>query len=151
MKFIFKRKYTLPFFLIIILITLCVAFYFVGPKFIQQDDKFFKDVLIISITDSILIVLFVFGLYRVHYYLYHDHLEIKRSLRKPLLLSYDQIKEVKEIKNDKIFLIFGNRPSFKIKYEVRGQIKVYRVRLANHDLFKTVLENEKKIRVITAE
>jgi len=89
-------------------------------------------------------------LYRVNYYLYHDHLEIKRSLRRPLLLNYNQIKEVKEIKNDKIFLIFGNRPSFKIKYEIRGRIKVYRVRLSSHELFKTVLENEKKIRVVTS-
>jgi len=150
MRFVFKRKYTLPFFLTLFLVILCVAFYFVGPKFIHQDDKFFKDVLLISITDSILIVLFIVGLYRVNYYLYHDHLEIKRSLRRPLLLNYNQIKEVKEIKNDKIFLIFGNRPSFKIKYEIRGRIKVYRVRLSSHELFKTVLENEKKIRVVTS-
>ena len=50
-----------------------------------------------------------------------------------------------------MFLIFGNRPSFKLKYETDGKIKNYRIRLANHELFKLVLENEKKISVTVQE
>jgi hypothetical protein len=150
MKFTFKRKYTLPFMLMLFLVTLCVAFYYVGPQFISQEPSFFKDVLIISIVDSVLLVSFVTGLYRVNYFLYYDHIEIKSSLRKTIVLDYKQIKEVREVKNDKVFLIFGRRPSFKVKYEFRGRIKYYRIRVGTHELFKTVLENEKKIRVITA-
>ena len=148
MKFIFRRKYTLPFMLFMILAALCFAFYYLGPDvFTNQPDKFFKDVLIISLIDSFLIVAFVTGLYRVHYYLYHDHLEIRRSFFKPIHLNYKQIKKVIEIRNDKVFLIFGNRPSFKLKYEENGKIKNYRIRIANNDLFKLVLENEKKISI----
>jgi hypothetical protein len=124
-----------------------VAFYFVGPTFINQPDKFFNDVLIISLADSVLVVLFVIGLYRVNYFLYHDHIEIKHSLRKPIRLEYKQIKKVIEVKNDKIFLIFGVRPSFKLIYEKNGKLKNYRVRVASHNLFKLILENEKKISV----
>lgn len=149
MKFIFKRKYTLPFMLFLILAILCFAFYYFGPKVIHQSEEFYRNVLIISLIDSLLVVMFVTGLYRVNYFLYHDHLEIKRSLRKPIILKYAQIKQVNEVKNDKIFLVFGKRPSFKLKYEVNGKIKHYRIRLANHDLFKLILENEKKISVTT--
>ena len=145
MKFTFKRKYTASFMLLLILIILCLAFYYVGPNFIKQTQDFFTDVLIISIIDSLLLMLFVTGLYRVNYYLYHDHIEIKRSLHKTLILNYNQIKEVVEVRNDTIFLFFGKRPSFKVRYEHRGRIKKYRIRVASHDLFKTVLENEKKI------
>lgn len=147
MKFVFKRKYTLAFVLSLVLIGLCVAFYYIGPKFITQTEDFFNKILILSILDSVLIILFITGLYRVNYFLYHDHVEIKRSLRSPIILNYDQIKEVIEIKNDTIFLGCGVRPSFKIKYQQNGRIKTYRVRVANHNLFKTVLENEKKIRM----
>lgn len=150
MKFIFKRKYTLPFMLTLLLVTLCVAFYYVGPRYIAQDQSFFEDVLFISLLTSVFIVIFITGLYRVNYFLYHDHIEIKQSLRRSIILDYGQIKEVREVRNDKIFLIFGRRPSFKVKYETRGRIKCYRIRVASHDLFKTVLENEKKIRVVTA-
>lgn len=149
MKFIFKRKYTLPFMLFLVLAILCFAFYYFGPKFIPQSAEFYRNVLIISIIDSLLIVMFVTGLYRVNYFLYHDRLEIKRSLKKPIVLKYAQIKQVNEVKNDKIFLIFGKRPSFKLKYEENGKIKHYRIRLANHDLFKLILENEKKISITT--
>ena len=147
MKFIFKRKYTLPFILLLILSTICVAFYFVGGKFIDQSKDFFNDVLIISLADSLLVVLFIVGLYRVNYFLYHDHIEIKHSLRKPIRLDYKQIKKVIEVKNDKIFLIFGTRPSFKLIYEKNGKLKVYRIRVASHELFKLILENEKKISI----
>lgn len=147
MKFIFKRKYTMPFMLFLILSIICVAFYFVGPSFINQPKKFFSDVLIISLADALFIVLFVIGLYRVHYFLYHDHIEIKHSLRKPIKLNYAQIKKVIEVKNDKIFLIFGIRPSFKLIYEKNGKLKTYRIRVSNHNLFKLILENEKKISI----
>ena len=149
MKFIFKRKYTLPFMLFLVLAILCFAFYYFGPKVIHQSEEFYRNVLIISLIDSLLVVMFVTGLYRVNYFLYHDHLEIKRSLRKQIIFKYAQIKQVNEVKNDKIFLVFGKRPSFKLKYEVNGKIKHYRIRLANHDLFKLILENEKKISVTT--
>ena len=150
MKFIFKRKYTLPFMLFMILVAGCLAFFYFGDQiFPNQTEKFFRDVLIISIADSLLIVAFITGLYRVNYYLYHDHLEIRRSFFKPINLNYKQIKKVIEVKNDKVFLIFGTRPSFKLKYEEKGKIKNYRIRLGNHELFKLVLENEKKISIST--
>ena len=113
----------------------------------QYLKKFFSDVLIISLADALFIVLFVIGLYRVHYFLYHDHIEIKHSLRKPIKLNYAQIKKVIEVKNDKIFLIFGIRPSFKLIYEKNGKLKTYRIRVSNHNLFKLILENEKKISI----
>ena len=152
MKFVFRRKYTVPFMLFLLLAALCFAFYYFGPRFItNQNSDFFRNVLLISLVDSLLVVMFITGLHRVNYFLYHDHLLIKRSFFKPIRLNYTQIKKVNEVKNDKVFLIFGNRPSFKLKYETEGRIKNYRIRLANHELFKLVLENEKKISITSQE
>ena len=106
---------------------------------------FLTTFLIISLLDITLITIFILGLYRVNYYLYHDHLEIRRSLLKSIKLEYSQIKEFIEYPNDSIFFIFGKRPSFKIKYTKGNKTKNYRIRLANHELFKLVMENEKKI------
>lgn len=149
MRFIFKRKYTLSFLVFALLISIAVAFFFIGPKFIDKDEQFFTNVLIASIADITLITIFILGLYRVNYYLYHDHLEIRRSFFKSIKLNYSQIKEFTEYPNDSIFFIFGKRPSFKIKYEQGNKIKKYRIRIANHELFRLVMENEKKIHLTT--
>lgn len=145
MKFTFKRKYTSSLIIFLILVGLSIAFYFVGPKFISREDMFFKQVLFISIADSCLITLFVLGLYRVNYYLYHDRMEIKKSLRKTISLNYNQIKEMVEYPNDTVILMFGTRPSFKVRYQIGNRTKNYRIRVSNHELLKLVIENEKKI------
>lgn len=147
MRFIFKRKYTLSFLIFLLLISIAVSFYLVGPKFIDRESSFFTNTLIISIVDITLITIFILGLYRVNYYLYHDHLEIRRSFLKSIKLEYSQIKEFVEYPNDSIFFIFGKRPSFKIKYNSGHKTKNYRIRIAKHDLFKLVMENEKKIHI----
>lgn len=147
MKFRFKRKYTLSFMIFLLLSLACIIFYIIAPKFIDKEPEFFTQVLFISLIDSVLITLIILGSYRVNYYLYHDHIEIHRSLKKTLKLNYDQIKEVREIAKDPTFLIFGNRPSFKIKYQKGNKIKNYRVRVERHDLLKLVLTNEKKIHI----
>ena len=90
MKFKFKRKYTTSFLIFLFLVTICVAFYIVGPNFIERETKFFNQILVISLIDSTLITIFILGLYRVNYYLYHDHLEIHRSLHKTIKLDYNQ-------------------------------------------------------------
>lgn len=150
MKFGFKRKYTVTFFIFLTLVAISVAFYLIAPNFIDREEKFFLQILIVSLLDSLLITIFILGLYRVNYYLYHDHLEIHRSLRKPINLSYERIEEIIEIPNDKIFLGFGKRPSFKVKYKLRNnKIKNFRIRSSNHELLKLVIENEKQIRIKT--
>ena len=147
MKFRFRRKYTAPFFVFLILVSLSFCFYFIGPKFIFRDQQFFDRILLISLADALLITLFILGLYKVNYYLYHNHLEIHRSLHKNIMLNYNQIEEVIECKNDPVFLIFGRRPSLKLKYRIGNKIKKYRVRVEKHDLLKLVLENEKQIHI----
>ena len=139
MKFNFKRKYTLSFMIFLSLVVLCFVFYLVGPKFIDREHEFFIQALVISLIDSTLITIFILGLYRVNYYLYHDRLEIHRSLRKTIQLNYNQIKEVQELPNDTIIFIFGTRPSFKVKYQKGNKIKNYRIRVEKHDLLKLVL------------
>ena len=147
MKFSFKRKYNVSFFILLILVGISITFYFVAPKFINREPKFFLQALLISLADSLVITIFILGLYRVNYYLYHDHLEIHRSLSKTVSLNYNQIEEFIEFPNDKVFLMFGTRPSFKVKYNKNGKIKKYRIRVAKHDLLKLVMENEKKIHI----
>ena len=147
MKFKFKRKYTGIFFIFLLLILVCVAFYIFGPSFINRDQQFFNQILLISILDSIIITIFILGLYRVNYYLYHDHLEIHRSLHRTIYLNYNQIQEVIEQSNDTIFFMFGKRPSFKVKYQNHNRTKKYRIRVERHDLLKLILENEKKIHI----
>jgi hypothetical protein len=151
MKFVFKRKYTFTFFVFLVLIGISLAFYFFGPKFINRDGEFFRQVLWISLLDSVLIAIFILGLYRVNYYLYYDHIEIHRSLRKTVNLSYDQIQELIESPNDKIFLFWGKRPSFKIKYKANNKIKNYRIRVSKHDLFKLIMQNEHQIHITENE
>ncbi len=151
MKFIFKRKYTLSFLVFTLLISIAITFYFVGPRFIDREHNFFVNVLIASIADITLITIFILGLYRVNYYLYHDHLEIRRSFLRSIKLNYEQIKEFIEYPNDSIIFIFGNRPSFKIRYQKENKIKNYRIRIENHELFKLVMENEKKIHLSVHE
>ena len=73
MKFRFRRKYTVPFFVFLILVAISIGFYFMGPKFIDREAEFFYQILLISLADSLLIALFVMGLYKVNYYLYHNH------------------------------------------------------------------------------
>ena len=147
MKFRFRRKYTVPFFVFLILVAISIGFYFIGPKFIDREAEFFYQILLISLADSLLIALFVMGLYKVNYYLYHNHLEIHRSLHKNIILNYDQIEELIECKNDTVFLIFGKRPSFKVKYRKGNKLEKYRIRVEKHELLKLVLENEKKIHI----
>lgn len=151
MKFMFKRKYTFPFMLFLLLVTLCVAFYYYAPQFLNKSETFYRNVLIISLVDSLLIVMFVTGLYRVNYFLYHDRLVVKRSLVRSVEFKYSQIKKVVEIKNDPSFLIFGRRTAFKVYYESNGRIKKCHIRLVNPELFKLILENEKKISTTIAE
>ena len=107
MRFIFKRKYTLSFLVFLLLISLATAFYFVAPNFINRDQKFFNDILVVSLVDILLISIFILRLYRVNYYLYNDHIEIRRSFLKSIKLEYSQIKEFTEYPNDAIFFIFG--------------------------------------------
>lgn len=147
MKFTFKRKYTSSFFVFLILIGLSVSFFFFGPRFIDKSEDFFKQALWVSLADSLLILLIIIGSNRVNYYLYHDKIIIKKSLRKTISLEYDQIKDITELPHDTILFMFGTRPSFKIKYQKGNKIKKYRIRVANHELLKLVLENEKKIHV----
>ena len=147
MKFTFKRKYTSVFMIFLILLGIAITFYFVGPKFIAREQEFFNQVLWVSIIDAFLITLFIFGLYRVNYYLYHDKIEIHKSLHKTISLDYTQIKEIVEYPNDTIFLMFGTRTSFKIFYQKGNKLKKYRVRVENHKLLKLVIENEKKIHI----
>lgn len=149
MKFIFKRKYTLPFFVFFMLITIAVSFYFVGPKFIDKDQELFNQILLVSIADVLLITIFILGLYRVNYYLYHDKLEIHRSFLKKIVLKYDQIKEIREYPHDTIIFMFGIRPSFRVTYKTKKGLKNYKIRVSNHELLKLVLSNEHKIHIIT--
>jgi hypothetical protein len=145
MKFGFKRKYTGIFFATIILLGASIAFFVMGPSYIQEEQLFFIQALAISIVDAFVILLFIFGLYRVNYYLFHDRLEIHRSLRKKVVLNYENIVQINEMPHDTIIFIFGKRPSFKIKYRVGRRTKKYRIRAANHNLLKLVLSNEKQI------
>lgn len=147
MKFTFKRKYTLSFFVFLVLIGLSLTFYFMGPKFINKSDEFFNQTLWVSLADSLLIMLIIIGSNRVNYYLYHDKMIIKKSLRRTVTLEYSQIKDIIEYPNDTIIFMFGTRPSFKLKYQKSNKIKNYRVRVSNHELLKLVLENEKKIHI----
>lgn len=147
MKFTFKRKYTSIFMILLILLGIAISFYFVGPKFITREKEFFAQVLSISIIDIFLITLFILGLYRVNYYLYHDKIEIHRSLHRTIHLEYTQIKEIIEYPNDTVFLMFGTRPSFKIRYQKGNKLKNYRIRVSSHELLKLVIENEKKIHI----
>ena len=149
MKFTFKRKYTLSFFVFITLIAIAIAFYFIGPNFIDRERKFFNQVLLVSVLDIILITTFILGLYRVKYILYHDHLEIHRSLRKTINLEYERIREFVEYPNDTVIFTFGKRPSFLLTYQWPNKQKKYRVRVSRHDLLKLVMENENKIHVTT--
>ena len=149
MKFTFKRKYTLSFFVFLTLTILAIAFYFIGPKFIDRNSDFFLNALVISLIDITLITIFILGLYRVNYYLYHNRLEIHRSLHKTITLDYNNIKEMIEYPNDTVIFMFGKRPSFKIKYQKGNKIKNYRVRVSSHQLLKLVIENEKKIHLTT--
>ena len=149
MKFIFKRKYTSSFFLLVVLVLISVAFYIVGPMFINREIKFFNQILLISLVDSLLITLFVIGLSRTNYYLYHDKIEIHRSFHRTIHLDYQKIDQVVEKTNDPIFLIFGSHPSLKIKYKNNGKIKKYSIRVEKHQLLKLILENEKQIHIIT--
>ena len=147
MKFHFKRKYTASFFVLIILLAISVAFYLVGPNYINREQEFFNQILLITLVESVILTIFILGLYRVNYFLYHDHMEIHRSLRRPIHLDYSKIKEISEKKNDPVFLIFGHHPSFKVKYNYKNKTKTYRVRVEKHQLLKLVLENEKKIHI----
>lgn len=147
MKFTFKRKYTSSFFFFLVLVAIAVAFYVIGPQYIKREQEFFDQVLMVSLADALLLTIFILGLYRINYYVYHNRLEIHRSLRKTIILDYSNIRDFIEYPNDKIFFIFGKRPSFKIKYQVGNRIKNYRIRVATHDLFKLVIENEKKIHI----
>jgi hypothetical protein len=131
----------------LVLIAISVAFYIVGPKFIDKDANFFIQVLLIYLADSLLITLIIIGSMRVNYYLYHDKIVIKKSLRRTVTLNYDQILNITEYPNDTIIFMFGTRPSFKIRYRNGNIAKFYRIRVANHELFKLVLENEQKIHV----
>lgn len=145
MKFTFKRKYTCSFLIFLSLICLAVAFYFVAPRFINREQDFFNQVLLISIADIILITIFILGLYRVNYYLYHDHIEIRKSLKKTKIINYSDIKDFVEYPNDSVIFIFGKRPSFKLKCVIGNKVKKYRIRVAKHELFKLIMENENKI------
>lgn len=145
MKFVFKRKYTGMFFVTLILIGISIAFYFLGPNYIEAETMFFIQALVVSLIDVLLILIFILGLYRVNYYLYHDRIEIHRSLRKKTVLNYSNIQEIIEMPDDTIIFIFGKRPSFKIKYKQGNHTKNYRIRVANHNLLKLVLSNEKQI------
>ena len=147
MKFKFKRKYNTPFFILLFLIAISFIFYFVAPKFINENHWFFINVLVVSIFDSFIITIFILGLYREKYYLYHDHLEIHRSLRRTIELDYNNIEDLVEFPNDKTFLIFGTRPSFLLKYKNNNKIKKYRIRVEKYELLKLVMENEKKIHI----
>ena len=145
MKFVFKRKYTGIFFASLLLIGASLAFYFLGPRYVEEETLFFIQALAISLIDVILILIFIFGLHRVNYYLYHDRIEIHRSLRKKVSLEYKNIIQISELPHDTIIFIFGKRPSFKIKYKKGRKVHNYRIRVANHNLLKLVLSNEKEI------
>lgn len=147
MKFVFKRKYTGIFFVTLLLIGLTAAFYVHGPDFIKEETLFFIQASVLALIDVFVILMFIFGLYKVNYYLYHDRIEIHRSCRKKLIIPYNNIKQVTEIPNDTIILIFGRRPSFKIKYTRGRRTKKHYIRVANHELLKLVLTNEKQIHV----
>ena len=127
MKFVFKRKYTFVLILFLVLIGLSIAFYFVGPHMFDRDQNFFNQVLLFSILDSFLICILIIGFYRVNYYLYHDHLEIHRSLHKTISIDYPEVQSLVEFPHDKIVLFFGTRPSFKITYKTPNKIKKYRL------------------------
>ena len=145
MKFGFKKKYTGVFFVSLLLVGASLAFYFLGPRYVEEETLFFIKALAVSLIDVFLILIFIFGLHRVNYYLYHDRIEIHRSLRKKVVLEYKNIIQINELPNDTIIFIFGKRPSFKLKYKKGRKIKNYRIRVANHNLLKLVLSNEKKI------
>ena len=145
MKFVFKRKYTGLFFVVILLTITVLGFYFVGPNYIDEESLYFLQILTISLLDAILIFMFILGLYRVNYYLYHDRIEIHKSLGKVKTLEYQNIIEITEYPNDTIIFFFGKRPSFKIKYRKGNKITSYRMRVSNHQLLKLVLSNEQKI------
>lgn len=145
MKFIFKRKYTGIFLITLILTGLSISFFVLGPNHIQEETLFFIQALIISLADTLLIVTFIFGLDRVNYYLYHDRIEIHRSLRKKIILDHKHIVDISEIANDTVFFMFGKLPSFELKYKKGKKTKTYRIRIANHELFKVVMANEQSI------
>ena len=145
MKFSFKRKYTGIFFASLLLIGASLAFYFLGPRYVEEETLFFIQALTISLIDVFLILVFIFGLHKVNYYLYHDRIEIHRSLRKKIAIEYKNITQITELPHDTIIFIFGKRPSFKIKYKKGRKTKIFRIRAANHDLLKLVLSNEKEI------
>lgn len=148
MKFKFKRKYTFIFTLFLFLALLAVAFYIFGPDFVSKDEKFFNQVLMVSLADIFLICFFILGSYRVNYFLYHDHIEIHRSFFKNINISYSQIEKLTEFPNDTIIFIFGTRPSFEITYtNDKNKLKKYKVRVEKHELFKLVMENENKIKI----
>ena len=147
MRFNFKRKYTSAFFLFIVLIGISISFYLIGPSFIEREQRFFNQILLISLIDSVFITIFIIGLSRATYYLYHDGIEIHRSFHKTVNLSYQNIEQVTENKNDKTFLVFGPHPSLKIKYKKGAGFKKYCLRVEKHDLLKLVLENEHKIHI----
>ena len=88
-----------------------------------------------------LILLLCLGLAKKKYYAYFDKLVIKRSLRKNVEISYNDITKIKERKNDSILLGFGTRPSFTIYYKNTKKT----IRTDNNDLFLKVIENEIKI------
>lgn len=147
MKFKYKRKYTLSFIAFLALTNIAVAFYFIGPSFIDREPSFFLQILLISIADIILVITFVLGLYRVNYYLYHNHIEIRRSLHKTVHLPYSQITKIVEHTNDPSFLWFDRSPMFIIYCTPSSNKKHYKVRVRNHKLLKLVIENEQKIAI----
>lgn len=147
MRFTQKRKYNLSFIIFLILFIISVAFYFIGPSFIDREPIFFTQILIISIIDIILVITFVLGLYRVNYYLYHNHIEIRRSLHKTIYLPYTQIEKIVEYTNDPTFLWLDKSPTYVVYCTPKNNKKHYKIRVKNHQLFKLVVENEQKISI----
>lgn len=143
MEFKFKRKYTGFFFLAVFLLTIVISFWVLAPQNIFGASNAKQLITSLGFANSALILILYLGLLRKKYFAYYDKLTIKRSLFKTLTIEYNSIKNIKEKENDTIFLIFGQRPSFKIYYTNKnGKEKKYTVRTDNNKLLLKVIRNE---------
>jgi len=141
MEFKSKRKYTRFFLFAIALHLIVLGFWFFFPDNILKNAEGKQTLTLLLLVNSELLLIFYIGLFKKKYYAFHDKIMIKRSLLKPIYISYNDITKIKERKKDSILLGFGTRPSFTIYYNKRKKT----IRSDNNELFLKVIGNEREI------